>query len=120
MAVEGLMLSGSTHGAPIKVAATSIGSGTTVHTATSSTSDGDFDEIYLWVSNTDTAVRTLTLGWGGTTNPDHLIVDAFVVPANLPPLMVVVGLRLRNSLVVKAAASAADVLLVTGHVNRYL
>jgi hypothetical protein len=43
-----------------------------------------------------------------------------VVPANLPPLMVVVGLRLRNSLVVKAAASAADVLLVTGHVNRYI
>ncbi len=118
MAVSGLVLSGSTHGQPIVVAATVIGSGTTIHTATSETADGSFDEIYLWVTNADTAARTITIGWGGTTDPNNLVVDALTIPPNLAPLMIVAGLRLRNALVVRAAASSASVLLISGFANR--
>ena len=60
-------LSGSTDGNPIKVAATAIGSGTTIHTAVSGTTS--FDEVTLFVTNTDTSDRTLTVGWAGRWPP---------------------------------------------------
>lgn len=110
------LLSGGTNGVPVKVAATSIGSGTTIHTATSSTTG--MDEITLFVTNTDTSDRTLTIGWGGTTDPDHLIVKAMTIPASAGPIPLISGLRLNNSLIVKAAASSANVLLISGYVNR--
>lgn len=119
MAVQLLPLSGSSSGQPVKVAATSIGSGTTVHTATSSTDDGTGDQIYLFVTNTSSSPVTLTVAWGGTTDPDHLVVDAFSVPPQLPPVEVVVGLLLRNSLVVRAAGGSANVLLISGFVHRW-
>lgn len=112
------MLSGSTNGRAIKVAATSIGSGTTIHTATSESTAGKFDAIYLWATNTDTVSRTLTIGWGGTTDPDDLILKTVTIPPLLGPRRVVMGLRLNNSLVVKAAASAADVILIEGYADR--
>lgn len=112
------LLSGSSNGQPVKVAATSIGSGTTIHTAVSGTSS--FDEVYLWVTNTSTSAVTLTIGWGGTTDPDHLVCDGITIPpsAECPPIPVVAGLVLQNSLIVKAAAGTANVLLLTGFVNR--
>lgn len=119
MPIQGLMLSGSTHGQPIKVAATSIaGPGTLIHTATTETADGKFDAIYLWITNTHTAAVTVTIGFGGTTDPDHLIVDALSVPPNIAPFMVVAGQRLRNGLIVRAAASTTNVILISGFVNR--
>lgn len=110
------LLSGSTNGQPIKVAATSIGSGTTIHTAVSGTSS--IDEIYLWVTNTDTSARTLTIGWGGTTDPDSLLLKAVSIPPSSTPLAVATGILLQNGLIVTAAASSANVLLISGFVNR--
>jgi hypothetical protein len=113
---SGGVLSGSTNGLPIKVAATAIASGTTVHTALTSVTG--FDEITLFVSNTDTVAHTLTIGWGGTTDPDHLIMKNVSIPASSGPIPVVTGLRLNNALIVKVAADSANLLLITGSYNR--
>lgn len=110
-----VLLSGSTDGDPIKVAATGT-PGTTVHTAVSGSVS--WDEVYLWVNNTDSAAVTLTIEWGGTTDPDHLILDAVSIPAATPPINIVSGLRLNNGGVIKAFASSANKLLITGNVNR--
>ncbi len=111
----GIPLSGSTDYAPIKVAATVIGSGTTIHTATTDTVG--FDDIVLFVTNTDTSARTLTIGWGGTTDPDHLICKAVSIPASTGPVPIVTA-RGRNGIVIKAAASVTNILLITGWCNR--
>lgn len=107
------LLSGSTNGKAIKVAATST-PGTTIHTAVSGTSS--IDEVWLWAQNTDTTDRKLTIEFGGTTSPD----DTFelTIPAESGLIPVVPGLPLQNSLVVKAFAATANVVLVTGYVNR--
>lgn len=109
-----VLLSGSTDGDPIKVAATGT-PGTTIHTAVSGTTS--WDEVYLWVTNTDSSARTLTIEWGGTTDPDHLIMKAVSIPANAH-FQIVGGIRLNNGGVIKAFASSANVLLITGNVNR--
>lgn len=108
-------LSGSTNGKSIKVAATAT-AGTTIHTAQSGT--GGWDEVYAWVSNTDSSPVTLTIEFGGTTDPDNLIVKALSIPANSPPIPILTGQMLQNSLVVGAFASSANKLLITGYVNR--
>ena len=107
------LLSGSTNGKAIKVAATST-PGTTIHTAVSGTSS--IDEVWLWAQNTDTTDRKLTIEFGGTTSPD----DTFelTIPAESGLIPVVPGLPHQNSLVVKAFAATANVVLVTGYVNR--
>jgi hypothetical protein len=108
-----VLLSGSTDGMPNKVTATGT-PGDTVHTSHASA----IDELYLWVSNLHTAEVTLTLEWGGATDPDDLLVKQLAIPANSPPIPVAAGLVLTNSKVVKAFASVADKLVITGYVNR--
>lgn len=108
-------LSGSTNGLPIVVVATAT-PGTTIHTAVSGTTS--WDEIYLWVNNTHTSAVTLTVEYGGTTDPDHLILDAVSIPIAWTPARICPGLILQNSLVVKAFASVASKLLISGFVNR--
>lgn len=107
------LLSGSTNGKPIKVAATSIGSGTTIHTAGSGT--GFIDLVTLMACNTDAVSRVLKIGWGGTTDPDE------VSTVTLPPKSgwVPVGIKvpIQNALVVKASADAANVVIVEGTVD---
>ncbi len=110
-----LLLSGSTSGQPIKVAATSS-PGTTIHTAVAGATS--FDEIYLWVTNTDTVARTITIQWGGTTDPDNSITKAYSITASSPPALIVPGLVLNGGLIVKVFASAANVILVSGYVNQ--
>lgn len=111
-------LSGGSTGDPIKVAATAIGSGTTIHTGVSGTTS--FDSVTLYVTNTDTSARTLTIGWGGTTDPDHLIMKAVSIPASSGPIPIITGLRVNGGNVIVAAADTANVLLITGTVDRYV
>jgi hypothetical protein len=106
-------LSGSTSGKQIKVVATAT-AGTTIHTATSSTGAGVWDEIWIYASNSDTVNRTLTLEWGGTSAPDD---TSTITIAPNTRVLVADGRILQNSLVVKAFASAANVILVDGYVN---
>ena len=109
-----VLLSGSTNGKGIKVAATAIGSGTTIHTAVSGTASIDF--VTLYAVNSDTQSRKLTLGWGGTTDPDDLI--EVTIPAESGLVPVAIKLPLQNSLIVKAAAASANLIVIFGDVSR--
>ena len=106
-----VILSGSTSGKQIKVAATAT-AGTTIHTAHATS----LDEIWLWAVNSSTTAVKITVEWGEATAPDGNI--EVTIPGESGYLMVVPGLILTNSLVVKAFAGTANVLLVNGYVNR--
>jgi len=106
-----VVLSGSTSGKQIKIAATAT-AGTTIHTAHATA----LDEIWLWAVNSSTTAVKITVEWGEATAPDGNI--EVTVPGESGYLMVVPGLILTNSLVVKAFAGTANVLLVNGYVNR--
>lgn len=110
MAFAPIVLSGSTDGRPIAVAATTS-PGTTIHTAQTSTTL--WDEIELKASNIDVVDRELTLEVGGTTTPDQ---QKLIIPAkSIVPLGTYL---LRNSLVLKAFAAATNVINIAGIVNR--
>lgn len=109
------LLSGSTNGRAVKVAATAT-AGTLIHTAVTGTTS--FDEIYLWVTNTSASSVNLTVEWGGVLSPDDLIVEALPIPGDSGPIPILCGQRLQNALVVRAFASTANVLLISGMVNR--
>lgn len=115
MAISKIELSGSTDGRPIKVVATAT-AGTTIHTAAATTGADNYDEIWLWAYNSDVADRTLTIEFGGTTAPDDTIMLTLAYQSGL--YLVIPGLILQNSLVVKAFASAANVVTISGYVNR--
>jgi hypothetical protein len=107
------LLSGSTNGKGIKVVATAT-AGTTVHTAVTGTTD--FDEIWIYAVNSDTSSHKLTLEWGEATAPDGNI--EVTIPAESGLVLVAPGLLLQNSLVVKAFAASANVIILHGYVNR--
>lgn len=107
-------LSGSTHGRGIKIGATAIGTGTTIHTAVNSTTDLDLLTLFMQNNHTDSV--TVTLGWGGTTDPDDLIELTLDFGQGL--VLVVADLPLRNNLSLVAAADVADVITVFGYANQ--
>lgn len=108
-------LSGSTNGRPIKVVATAT-AGTLIHTAVSGTTVGTFDEIWLYATNSSTAVVALTIEFGGTTNPDDRIV--LNIPASGSGLVTVIpGLILQNATIVRAFAGTTNVIMLSGFVN---
>jgi len=106
-------LSGCTNGKAIKVTQTAT-AGDTIHTAINN--ETDWDEIWLWAVNSDTVPRELTLEWGEATAPDGNIKQT--IPAKSGLVLVAPGLMLQNSLVVKAFAAAANVVMIHGFVNR--
>lgn len=108
------ILSGSTNGRVIPVAATAT-PGTTIHTALASPT---IDEVYLFASNTDTSDQTLTIEWGGVTDPGDHVCKAYVIPAKSPPIPVVTGLVLTGALVIKAFSGSASKINISGFVNR--
>lgn len=109
------ILSGSTDGRGIKVAASAT-PGTTIHTGASSSAT--FQEVWLWASNPGTTAYTLTVEFGGSSNPDDLIVTS--IPADNGMVLISPGLLLKGNatpLVVKAFASTANQVTVFGYVN---
>jgi hypothetical protein len=111
------LLSGSTGGRQIKVAATAT-AGTTIHaTGTSSTI---IDEVWLYAVNSDTTDRKLTIEYGGTTAPDDLI--EFTVKAESGLYLIVPGLILTgdgsSARTIRAFAATTNVVLISGFVNR--
>ena len=107
------LLSGSTGGRLIKVAATTT-TGTTIHAT--GTSSSILDEIWLYAVNSDTTARKLTIEYGGTTSPDDLI--ELTVAAESGLVLVVPGLILGPSKTVTAYAATANVVVAYGYVNR--
>lgn len=110
------LLSGSTNGLAIKVTGTSTAGSVTIHTAISGTTSRD--EIWLWAQNNDAdgETRTLTIEFGGTTDPDNLIIVPVACKAG--PVLAVPGFPLRNALVVKAFSDEANDVQIYGYVNR--
>lgn len=110
------ILSGSTDGRAIKVAATAT-AGTLIHTGPSTATT--IDEIWIYAQNTDTTDRKLTLEWGGTTAPDDLI--EFTVKAENGLYLIAAGLLIKGNatpLIVRAFAATANVVTIHGYVNR--
>lgn len=112
-----IILSGSTDGRGIKVAATSS-PGTTIHTGSSTATT--IDEIWLYAMNTDTTARLLTVQWGGTTSPDDSIQITLSAQSGLT--LIAPGLPIKGNasaaLIVKAFAATANVVTIHGYVNR--
>lgn len=104
-------LSGSTDGRLIKVVQTAT-AGTTIHTAHATAQD----EVHLWAVNSDASAVKLTIEFGGTTSPDDLI--EITIPPESGLIEVVPGLTLTNSLLVRAFAGSANVIMIGGHINR--
>ena len=107
------LLSGSTNGRMIKVVAVAT-PGTLIHTAIAGAVD--IDEVWLYACNTDAAAQKLTIEYGGVAAPDDLI--ELTLEAETGLVLVVPGLVLQNTLVIRAFAAAANVVLVGGFVNR--
>lgn len=112
-----VLLSGSSGGRPVKVAATGT-PGTTIHaTGTSATT---IDEIWLYAMNTDSTDHKLTLEYGGTTSPDDLLEVTIVAESGL--VLLVPGLVLTgdgaSARTVRAFAASANVITISGYVNR--
>lgn len=112
-----LILSGSTDGRAIKVAATGT-PGTTIHTGSSVATT--IDEIWLYAQNTDTTARKLTIEWGGVSSPDDLI--EITIPAESGLTLVAPGLLIKGNasaaLIVRAFAATTNVVTIHGYVNR--
>lgn len=109
------LLSGSTNGKPIPVAATAT-PGTLIHTAIAGTAG--FDEIYLWASNVTGSAATLTIEWGGVTDPGNLIVKTYSIPSNSAPMLIVSGQVLNGAVTVGAFSGTASAINITGYINR--
>lgn len=108
--VEKRLLSASSDGQPVVVAATAS-TGTVIHTAVSGSTN--LDEIWLWATNTDTVLRTLVLQWGNTSR-----LRSFPLDPNVETL-IAPGWLLRNGLVVNAySAGTANKIELIGHVHR--
>lgn len=111
------LLSGSTRGKGIKVAATSS-SGTTIHTT--GTSASVIDEVWLYAYNAHTSDVLLTLQMGGTATPDDDIKVSIPYKGGL--VLVAPGLTLTGDgsagLVVRAYAATTNVITIHGYVNR--
>lgn len=112
---EKKILSGSTDGRPILVAATAS-AGTTIHTGSSTSTT--IHEVWLYASNPSNAQRTLTIQWGGTTSPnDHFVL---FLPPQSGLIVIAPGLILKGNatpLVIRAFADSANQVNISGYVN---
>ena len=109
------ILSASTDGRPILVVATAS-SGTTIHTGSATATT--LQEVWLYASNPSNTQYTLTVQFGGTTAID----DDIVIP--IPPqaglFLISPGLILKGNatpLVIRAYASTASKITITGYIN---
>ena len=109
------ILSGSTDGKGILVAATSS-PGTTIHTGSSTASH--LHEIWLYAVNYDTTDRKLTIQWGGTTAGTDDI--EYTVKAENGLYLITPGMLLKGNatpLVVRAYAATGTAIVIHGYVN---
>lgn len=110
------LLSGTPANGRVTPVAATATPGTLIHTAVAGTTS--FDEIYLWASNVTGTAATLTIEWGGVTDPGDHVTKALSIPANSPPIPIVTGEVLQNALVVRAFSGTASAINISGYVNR--
>jgi hypothetical protein len=112
-----VLLSGSTGGMPIKITNTAS-PGTLIHTTELNSSI--IDEIWLYATNTSSVQATLTIEYGGSTDPDNFIDIA--IPAQSGLSIILPGLVLSGNNTVgrsiNAHSATANVINVVGYINR--
>lgn len=111
------LLSASTGGTAIKIAATAT-PGTLLHET--QTSDNIYDEIWLYAYNSHTASIELTIEFGGTTSPDHQIKAS--IPSKSGLTLIAPGLVISGTgsaaRAVRAFAGTTNLITISGFVNR--
>ena len=114
--VTTVVLSGSTRGRPIQITGTTSGGATTLHTAT--TTSGQLDRVYVYLTNTSTSAVTVTIEFGTTGAGNEIDI---IVPANETVLAVdgaVLGGAATDT--IKAYATTASSVNAFGRVERLL
>ena len=109
------ILSGSTDGKGVLVAATAT-AGTLVHTG--STTATTLHEVWLYAVNTSASDVKLTIEWGEATAPNGNI--EYTVKAENGLYLIIPGLILKGNataLTIKAFAATTNVIVVHGYVN---
>lgn len=111
------LLSGSTEGKAIKVAATAS-TGTTIHAT--GTSSSVIDEVWLYAYNSSGGPIALTIQYGGTAAVDNDIkID---IPPTSGLTLVVPGLILTGTgstaNTIYAYAGTTNVITISGYINR--
>lgn len=109
------LLSGSTSGRPILIAATAT-PGTLLHTAVAGASSKD--EVYLWFYNTTGSTVDLTVEWGGVTDPADRMIKEFKLTGHTLEQLAF-GWPINGGLIIRAFAAIGSVVNCTGYVNRY-
>ena len=74
------------------------------------------DELWIYAVNAHSADIKLTLEWGEATEPTGNI--EITVPFEEGLMLLVPGLLLQNSLVLKAFAGTASEIVIHGYANR--
>lgn len=105
-------LSGSTDGLPISVSASAT-PGVIVHTAQSGTSG--IDEVWIYAVNTSSSSSKLTIEYGGTNATEHVEIT---ISGESGLNVVIPGLVIQNSNVIRAFAATSNVINLLGYVNR--
>jgi hypothetical protein len=106
-----VLLNGSTDGKGILVTQ-AVTPGTTIHTAHATA----LEEIWIYAVNTHSSSVKLTIEWGEATEPNGNIELTIASESGLT--LVIPGLLLQNSLVVKAFAAIGSEIVLHGYVNR--
>lgn len=112
--VQTIVFSGSTRGRPIQITGTTSGGANTLHTAT--TTSGQVDKMFMWLTNTSTAAVTVTVEFGTTGVGNEL---DYVVPGNETIIAIdgaVIGGAATDT--IKAYATTASVVNAFGRVER--
>ena len=110
------ILSASTDGKQIKVAATAT-AGTLIHTGSTTTTT--LDEVWIYAVNSSASSVKLTIEWGEATAPDGNIEVTVQPEAGL--VTVIPGLLIKGNataLTVRAFAATANVININGFVNQ--
>ena len=108
------LLSGSTNGKAILVASTTAASGTILHTAVSGTTN--FDEVWVYAQNLTSGIKRLIVNYQATASGDKVTYDLPV--KQYGPSVVVPGYLAQNGNVIRAYATAANVISAHGYVHR--
>jgi hypothetical protein len=74
--------------------------------------------VTLYATNVTTSVATITLEWGGVTDPGDHLVKALAIQPNSSPVMIAAGVPIQNGLLVKAFSGTASAINITGKVTR--
>jgi hypothetical protein len=109
-----IALSGSTRGRPIQITGTNSAGAVTIHTAT--TTAGEIDRVFIFLTNTSTSAVTVTFEFGTTGVGNELDI---VVPAN-ETVMAINGAVIGGAAtdVIEAYATTGSVVNVIGRVER--